>query len=105
MGGLWSAAPAAPLDRALDATHLADLLLQLLLGVAVRLVDRPGRFTQVVELAQLVRYARQGLGNSLANRMLPVGDHAGDGDADGVADLGQQLGEVVLTRRQQALGQ
>src|SRR5207247_7166949 len=36
-------------ERALDRAHPAHLLLQLLLGVPVRLVDRLGRFPQVVK--------------------------------------------------------
>ena len=50
--------PGRLLQAVLDGTHAADPLLQFLLGVAVRLVDRKRRFAQVVELAELVRHAR-----------------------------------------------
>ena len=73
--GLGSSRPSTA--RSIGRTP-ADLLLQLLLGVPVGLVDRPGRLPQVVELAQLVRHPRQHLGHRLADRVLAVGDDPGD---------------------------
>src|SRR5438067_7501850 len=43
------------LDLPLDGSDPTDPLLQLLLGVAIRLQDRLGRLAQVVELAELMR--------------------------------------------------
>ena len=54
------------------------MFFQLLLGVAVRLEDRPGRLTQVVKLAELMGHPGQDLGNRLADGMLAVGDDAHD---------------------------
>jgi hypothetical protein len=41
----------------LQGAHAARMLLELLLGVAIRLEDRLGRLAQVMELAQLMRHA------------------------------------------------
>ena len=75
------------------------------LGVAGGLVDRPGGLAQVVELATLVGDARQRPGDRLDQRPLAVGDHADDRHIQGVADLGQQRGQVLPRAREQAPGQ
>jgi hypothetical protein len=50
--------------------------LDLLLGVAVSLVDLLGRFPEVVELAQLVRGLRKHPPHGPSDRMLSIGDDA-----------------------------
>ena len=94
-----------PRRRRSISRTLPDLLLQLLLGVPVGLVDRPGGLAQVVELAQLVRHPGERLGHRLADRVLAVGHDPGDRHPAGVPHRGQQLGQVLLPGRQQALGQ
>ena len=47
---------------------------QLFFCVPVGFVERPGRLTQVVEVAQLVRHPWQFLGDRLADRFLAIGD-------------------------------
>jgi len=73
--------------------------------VPVGLVDRSGRLPQVVELAQLVRHLGEHPRHSLANRVLPVGDDARDRHAAGVANLPEQLAQILLPGREQTLGQ
>ena len=94
----------AALDLPLDRPDAADLLLQLDLGVAVGLVDRPGRLAEVVELAELVGHAVEGLGDRLADRVLAVGDHPGDRHRQGRLHLAEQLGQVVLASRRAGSG-
>ena len=93
------------LDLALDRPHPADALLQFLLGVAVGLEDRLGCLAEVVEVAELVRDTVERLFDRLADRVLAVGDHADDRDRQRLLDLGDQSGQVVLGRGQEASGQ
>ena len=95
----------APLDRALDRADAADLLLELLLGVAVGLEDRQGRLAQVVEVAELVRHVGQALLDGAANRVLAVAHDTGDRHADRGRDLAQQPGEVGRDGREQRAGE
>ncbi len=71
----------------------------------VRFVGRPGRLTQVVELAQLMRHARQFLGHGLADRLLAVRDDARDRHWQGLAHLGQQRRQIGAGGGEQAPGQ
>ena len=73
--------------------------------MAVRFGDRLGGLTQVVEMAQLVRHARQRLGHRLADRLLAVRDNAGDGHGQGVAHLAQERAQILGGSREQAPGQ
>ena len=61
----------------------------LLLGVAVSLVDLLGRFPEVVELAQLVRDFREYPPHGPSDRMLSIGDDAHHRDLEPVCDLSQ----------------
>src|SRR5208282_475668 len=63
---------------ALDRPDAPDSLLQFLLGVAIRLIDRLGRLAEIVEMAELMRDTVKGLGHRLADALLAIGDHAGD---------------------------
>jgi site-specific DNA recombinase len=58
-----------------------------------------------VEMAELVRHTRQSLGDGLANRVLAVGDGSDDRYLERVFDLGDQPGQIILGRGQQAPGQ
>src|SRR5215218_1646340 len=60
------------LHTTFDPADAAHLLLELLLGMPVRLEDGMSRLAQEMELAQLVRYARQHLGDRLANGGLAI---------------------------------
>ena len=75
------------------------------LGVAVGLVDRLGGLAKVMEVAELVGHAVEGLGHRLADRRLAVGDDPGDRHPQRPLHLAEQLRQVVLRRRQQAPGQ
>ena len=74
-----------PLDGA-DPTHL---LLELGLGMPVRLKDRLRSFAQIMELTELMRHARQTPGDRLANGLLAIGDHSPHGDGQCFFDLTQ----------------
>src|SRR5947209_6225011 len=86
------------LDLALDRPHPADPLLQLLLGVPIGLVDRLGRLAEVVEVAELVRYAVERHLDRLADRVLAVGDHASDRHLQRLLDFGDEPGQVIPGR-------
>ena len=58
-----------------------------------------------VEVAELMRDARQRLPDRLADRVLPIGDHADDRDAERLLDLGEEPGQVVAAGGQEAPGQ
>src|ERR1700726_2578056 len=71
----------------LDGAHPTHLLLELGFGMPVRLKDRFGRFTQIMELTELMRHTRQALGDRLANGLLAVRDPPLDGDGERFFDL------------------
>ena len=73
--------------------------------MAVGLIDRLGRFVQVVKVAELVGDLGQGLGDSRTDGQLPIGDDAHNGHLQGLLHLTQQRGYVVVGGRQQAAGQ
>ncbi len=73
--------------------------------MAIRFVDRSGRFPEVVKLAPLVGDAGQGTGDRAADRTLAVGDHATDGDRQRVAYLRDEGSKVRLGGTQQAPGE
>jgi len=81
----------------LDRPHPADPFLQFLLGVTVGLVEGSGRLTQLVELAELIGHSGQSLGHGLADGVLSIGDHPGDGDREVVLDLTEQSGPILLS--------
>jgi hypothetical protein len=90
-----------PFDPA-DAAHL---LLELFLGMPVGLEDRMRRLAQEMELAQLMRHARQDLGDRLADGGLTVADHAHDRHAHGGHGLAQQPRQILGPAGEQAAGQ
>jgi site-specific DNA recombinase len=75
------------------------------LRVAIGLVDGQGRLAEVVEMAQLMGHAVEGLLHRVADRGLAVGDHPDDRHRQRLLDLLDQPRQVVLTGRQQAFGQ
>ena len=70
----------------------------------VHLVQRPRRLAEVVEVAQLVRHARQLPGHRVAQRVLSIGDHSRHRDLcrQRMTNRSDQLREVRFARRQQA---
>ena len=64
--------------------------------------DGLGRFLEIVELAQLVRGLRQDLLHGQADGALRIRDHAVDRHGQGVRDLAQQVGHVILARTVEA---
>jgi hypothetical protein len=88
-----------------ERTDFSDLLLEFLLGMAIGFVNRLRRFAEVVELAQLVRHARQRGLDRPTNRVLPVGDDAPDRYGQRLLDLLEQGGEILLRRAQEAPGE
>src|SRR2546425_9929012 len=83
-------------QRPLDGACPTHLLFQLSFGMAVRLKDRLGRFTQIMELAELVWDPWQQLSDGLANRLLAVGDHASDRHGQRFGYLTEENGEICL---------
>src|SRR5258707_6288706 len=80
-------------QRPLDGAYPTHLLFQLSFGMAVRLKDRLGRFTQIMELAEPVWDPSQQLSECLANRLLAVAGHASDLHGPRFAYLTEQSGE------------
>ena len=64
----------APFQFACDGPDAPYPLFQRFLGMAVRFIDRFGGFTQIMELTQLVRHIRQGLGHGGPDGGLAVRD-------------------------------
>jgi len=86
----------APLQLPLEGAYAADVLLPLLVGVTIRLIERPGSLRQIVNMAQLMRDLGQGCGHSAADGMLTRGDHAQDGPRKGLLHRPDQLRQLVL---------
>src|SRR5262249_6931862 len=95
----------AALDLPLHPPRAADLLLQLLLGAAIGLEDRLGCLTKVMEVAELVGHAVERLLDGLTDRALAVGDRGRARHRQRLLDLGDEPGQVVLRRGQEAPGQ
>ena len=71
----------------LNLAHATRILLELGLGVPVGLSDRFGSFFEIVELAQLVRNARQDLLHRHANWALGIRNDGVDRHRQGLFDL------------------
>jgi hypothetical protein len=84
------------LQLPLDGAYAADVLLQLLFGVTIRLIDRSGSLMQRVNMAQLMRYIGPGRGHSAAAGVLTLGDHAHDGHLKGLLHRPDQRCQIVL---------
>jgi hypothetical protein len=67
-------------------------------------VDRLGRFTQVMEVAQLIGHPGPGSCHCLADRVLAIGEAAADGHRHSLAHLGQQRLEIRDRGREEAAG-
>jgi hypothetical protein len=98
--GIWPS-----FELSFDGTHPADVLLEFLLGVTVRLIDRLGGFPEVVEMTQLVGHLGQGGFHGAADGELPVGDHSGNRHAQRLLDSTQQGCQIIVRGRQQATGE
>jgi hypothetical protein len=62
----------APLNCSFKRTHPTNMLFQFLLGMPIRFIDWLRRFTQVMEMAQLMRNIGQHRPNCLADGMLSI---------------------------------
>ena len=82
----------SPLNR----THPTNALLQLFLGVSVRLVNRLRSFSKVMEVAKLVRHTRQSRSDGFADRILAVGYDTVDRNVQDIGHRTDQLGKVFL---------
>ena len=71
----------------------------------VRLIDRFGRFTQVMELTELMGHPGQLLGDREALGLLAIGDHASDRHGQPFFDLTEQSGDSGLRTAKPRAGQ
>jgi hypothetical protein len=85
-------------EAPVEGADTADAFFQFFLGMAVRLIDRFGRFAEVMEVTELVGDRGQGLFDGGTDRGLSITDHTRNGHAQGLLDLAQQLRQVVLGR-------
>ncbi len=60
----------------LNLAHASRIFLELRLGMVVGLDDRFGSLFEIVELAELVRNTWERSGHGIADRLLPIRDHA-----------------------------
>jgi len=92
----------ASLHRALNRAHPAHALLELFLGVAVRLEERNLHgLAQVVKLAELMRHIGQHSGDRVADGVLPVRDDAGDQHGQRGDGFPEQRRQVVADPAQE----
>ncbi len=89
----------------LDRPHAPDVLLEFLLGVAIRLIERACRLAQIMELTELMRYPRQGARDGEAEGLLSIGDNPDDWHAEGRPHLVDQARHVGGGGTEQAPGQ
>jgi hypothetical protein len=80
----------------LDGSHASHAFFELLLGVAVGLIDTLGGLTQVVKLAQLVSYPREHSRNGPSDRVLTIRNYAQDGHRKRRCDLLKQRYESLF---------
>ncbi len=88
-----------------NLTHTTGVLLEFGLGMAIGLDDRLGCFFEIVELTQLVRDVRQDLLHGQPDRALRIRHDGEDRHREGILDLAQQRGEIVLSRTVETAGQ
>ena len=67
--------------------------------MAVSFIDGLRGFTQIMELTQLVRYARQGLRHGRADGGLTVCDDPDNGHLESPLHLLDQLCKIILSSR------
>jgi hypothetical protein len=91
-------------DLSLNLTNTARILFQFGLGMAIGLSDWLGSFFEIVELAQLVRDVRQDLLHGEADRTLGIRYDAVDRHRQGILDLAQQVGQVLLASAVETAG-
>ena len=65
----------AVLDLPLEGSHPPDPFTPFFLRVPIRFPNRPSRFPQIMELAELMRHVRKDLGYGLPYRHLTITDH------------------------------
>jgi len=82
----------ASLHGPFQGAYATDLFFEDLFGMPVSLIDGLGRFVQVVKVTQLVGYLREGLGDSCADRQLPIGNDPHNGHVQRLLDLAEQRG-------------
>jgi hypothetical protein len=87
-----------------EGADVPHVFLELLLGMAIGLVDRPSCFPEVVKLAQLVGDAWQRRADGAPNGVLAVGEHPADRHRQRLLHLAQQGGEILLRRTEETPG-
>ena len=80
-------------------------LFQDFLGMAIGFIDGLGGFTQIMELAQLGRHARQGLCHGGTDGGLAVRDAPDNGHRESLLHLLDQVCQIVVGGREQTPGQ
>src|SRR5450759_1606248 len=85
-----------PFQGPLDGANPTYLLLELSLGMPIRLENRFGSFAHIMELTELMRHAWQAPDDGLANGLLAVRNHADDRHRQRFFDLAEQGEEVSL---------
>jgi hypothetical protein len=73
--------------------------------MAIGVIDGLGGFTQIMELTQLVRHARQGLRHGCPDGGLAVRDDPDNGHLESLLHLLDQLCQSVVGGREQTPGQ
>jgi len=86
-------------------TDAAHPLFQDFLGMAIGFIDGLGGFTQIMELTQLVRHARQGLCHGGTDGGLAVRDGPDNGHRESLLHLLDQVCQIVVGGREQTPGQ
>ena len=85
-----------------NLAHAFCILLELSLGMPIGFGNRFGSFLEIVELAQLVRDARQGLLDSQTDWALGIRNDGVDWHRQGILDLAEQVGQILLSRTLEA---
>ncbi len=73
------------------------MLFQFLFGMSIRLIHRLGRFTQIMEVAQLVRNVWQHRLNCITDGMLSIRDDPTDGNINHLLNLAKEAGKLRFT--------
>ena len=88
-----------------NGAHAADALCECLLGLAIGLVDKLGRFAHGVEVPERVWHIRAGGCDGTADGGLSVGEDPDDGPPERRLYFTKQVGQVGLGGRPQAAGE
>jgi hypothetical protein len=81
------------------------VLLELGLGVSIRLEQGEGRVPEIVEVTELVRHAGEYKRDGAADGLLAVRDDPSDGDRQHLRDLLQKRRQIPLRAAEQGAGE